>query len=59
MKDIKFVDIDKFNEIVNDEGLYYAVFDYVSHETIIDPKLEFLVKQAQNAMTAIKQHIKY
>ena len=39
----KFVDVEKFKDIVSDEGVYYATFDYVSIESISDPKLKELV----------------
>jgi hypothetical protein len=57
MKDIKFVDVEKFKDIVSDEGVYYTTFDYVSIETISDPKLKELVIEASTAMNKLKAYI--
>lgn len=57
MKNTKFVDVEKFKDIVSDEGVYYAAFDYVSIETISDPKLKELVIKATEAMDELKKYI--
>ncbi|QQO38639.1 hypothetical protein PP657_gp021 [Bacillus phage BCPST] len=53
----KFVDMEKFMDVVECEGIYYATFDYVSPETIIDPKLKELVEKANKAMDELKKYI--
>ena len=57
MKNVKFVDVEKFKDIVSDEGVYYTTFDYVSIETISDPKLKELVIKATEAMDELKKYI--
>lgn len=57
MKDVKFVDSEIFKTIVEDEGVYYATFDYVSIENISDPKLKELVIKATEAMDELKRYI--
>lgn len=57
MKDIKFVDKKMFKTIVEDEGLYYAVMDYVDPNTIEDVTLRQKVVAARCYMNLVKEYI--
>ena len=57
MKDVKFVDNEMFKTIAEDEGLYYAVMDYVDPETIEDEALSRKVKNVRYLMNEIKEYI--
>lgn len=47
----------EIKQIVESEGLGYAVQDYLSSESILDPKLKQLWDAAQHALNAIEQYL--
>lgn len=57
MKDVKFVDKEMFKTIVEDEGLYYAVMDFVDPNTIEDATLRQKVVAARCYMNLVKDYI--
>ncbi|AGR46650.1 hypothetical protein vBBak6_101 [Bacillus phage v_B-Bak6] len=57
MKDVKFVDNETFKTIAEDEGLYYAVMDYVDPNTIENASLRQKVVAARYYMNVVKDYI--